>query len=153
MATSQNTRTESHDEAETASRYKKYRPKWHAPPMSIFWWVRKKAFVKFISRELTSIFVAGYAILLIVQMRALAHGEQAWEAMSRWLSTPFSIGLHLIILGCVLFHSITWFNLAPKAMVVKIGKWRIPDAAVLTGNYAAWIVLSVTVAWFILTAR
>ena len=50
----------------------------------------------------------------------------------------------------VLLHSVTWFNLAPKAMVVRLKGKRMPDALVAGANYAAWLVLSAAVAFFLL---
>jgi fumarate reductase subunit C len=50
----------------------------------------------------------------------------------------------------VLFHSITWFNLAPKAMVVRWKGHRVPDGLVAGANYAAWLALSAAVAFFLL---
>lgn len=119
--------------------------------MSIFWWIRKKPFVHFIVRELTSVFVAVYAVILIIQLRALSLGPEAWDAMLDWLRTPFSIVLHVILLVFVIFHSITWFNLAPTAMVLRIGKRRIPGVAIITVNYVMWIILSGAIAWFVLS--
>lgn len=132
------------------SRYERYRPKRHIPGMPISWWIRKKSYVYFIIRELTSIFVAAYAVILLIQVGALSRGAEAWEALLEWFATPLSIGLHVIILIFVLYHSITWFNLAPTAMVLRIGKKRIPDAAILAVNFGMWALLSVGIAWLIL---
>lgn len=118
--------------------------------MSIFWWIKRKPYVLFIVRELTSLFVAAYAIILIVQLNALKQGPEAWEALMSSFSSPFSIGLHIVILCFILFHSITWFNLAPKAMVLKIGKTKIPGSVIILVNFAMWIVLSLAIAWVIL---
>lgn len=119
--------------------------------MPIFWWVRKKPYVHFIVRELTSIFVAAYAVVLMVQLRALNRGPEAYEELMSFFATPFSIVLHMIILVAVIFHSITWFQLAPTAMVVKVGKNRIPGSLIITANFLMWIVLSVGIAWLILS--
>lgn len=134
------------------SRYQQYKPEMYAKRMPIFWWVRKKAYVKFISRELTSVVVAAYVIFLMVQLRALIRGPEAYEAFQEMLVSPLSISLHVIALAVLLFHSITWFNLAPSALVVKVGKRRIPDKAIITANLVAWIILSLAIAWLILTA-
>ncbi|MCW9708881.1 hypothetical protein [Fodinibius salsisoli] len=134
----------------TNPRYQRYRPERYSPRMSIFWWVHKKPFVKFIVRELTSLFVAAYAVLLIFQVRALSQGAEAWEALVAWFSTPFSIGLHVIIFLFVVFHAITWFNLAPTAMVLRIGKKRIPGGVIITINFLMWIALSLAIATLIL---
>lgn len=135
--------------SDASSRYQRYRPKWYNPRMSIFWWIRKKPYVHFIVRELTSVFVAAYAVILIFQLRALSRGPEAYEAIVSFFETPFSITLHAIILLAVIFHSITWFKLAPTAMVLKLGKKRIPGSLIITANFLMWIVLSVAMVWLI----
>jgi fumarate reductase subunit C len=50
----------------------------------------------------------------------------------------------------VLFHAITWFNLAPTAMVVRVRGKRLPDAVISGSNYVAWVVLSAAVAFLML---
>lgn len=129
--------------SDASSRYQRYRPKWYNPRMSIFWWIRKKPYVHFIVRELTSVFVAAYAVVLIFQLWALGQGPEAYEAIVSFFETPFSITLHAVILLAVIFHSITWFKLAPTAMVLKLGKKRIPGSLIITANFLMWIVLSV----------
>lgn len=104
----------------------------------------------FIIRELTSIFVAAYAVILLLQLNALRQSAEAWEALMASFSTPFSITLHVVILVFVLFHTITWFKLAPSAMVLKVGKKKIPGSTIIAVNYLMWIVLSTGIAWMIL---
>ena len=58
------------------------------------------------------------------------------------------IGLLAAVLGIVVFHSVTWLSLAPQALVVKLGKRRVPDAIVLLAHYGAWLLASVVVVWF-----
>ena len=53
----------------------------------------------------------------------------------------------MFALLAVLYHSITWFNLSPKAMVVRLGRWRVPDLMIAGGNYAAWFVISAVITW------
>ena len=48
------------------------------------------------------------------------------------------------------FHAVTWFNLAPKAMVVEVGGRRLPGALIAGANYAAWAVVSAVLAWLLL---
>jgi fumarate reductase subunit C len=50
----------------------------------------------------------------------------------------------------VLFHTITWFNLAPKAMAMRVHGKRVPDLLIAAPNYALWLGATVAVAWFIL---
>lgn len=115
----------------------------------IFWWTKKWSNVKFITRELTSVFVAGYAVVLLLQIRALLHGLEAYANFLEWLKTPFSIVLHAVGFLFVVFHSVTWFNLAPKAMVIRLGKKTLPGSLIAMSNYTAWLVVSVLIAWII----
>jgi fumarate reductase subunit C len=45
---------------------------------------------------------------------------------------------------------VTWFNLAPKAMAVRMRGKRLPAVAIAAPNYAAWVVVSAVVAWILL---
>lgn len=130
--------------------YERFRPRKHTTRMPIFWWVRKWPFVTFILRELTSIFVMAYAVILMIILGALARGPEAYEALLAFFQTPFSIGLHVVIFVFVVFHSITWFKLAPTATVIKVGKKRLPGIALVAGNIALWILLSAAIAWLLI---
>ena len=120
--------------------------------MPIFWWVRKWTHIHFITRELTSVFVAFYAIELLFLLRTLTRGQEAYDAFLAWLQTPLALGLNTIAFLMIVFHSITWFNLAPKALVIRVGELRIPPVAIAGMNYAGWAVFSAALAWLILSA-
>lgn len=131
--------------------YIKYHPRWHRTPIPVFWWIRKWVYIKFISRELTSIAVVSFAMVLLFQVRSLIQGPQAYSEFTKLLSTPVSVTLHSIALISVLFHSITWFSLAPKALAVRLGKWRIPDRVIIGLNLSAWIFISLVIGWLTVT--
>jgi fumarate reductase subunit C len=130
--------------------YTKHHPKWHRVRTPIFWWVHKWVHTKFILRELTSVAVAFYAVVLLFQVRALGHGPEAYANFGAWLKTPLAIIAHALAFLLVLFHSVTWFNLAPRALVVRIGKKRLPDVIIAASNYVAWIIFSAAMARIIL---
>jgi fumarate reductase subunit C len=50
----------------------------------------------------------------------------------------------------VVFHAFTWFNLAPKAMVVHVGGKRLPASVISASNYAAWVAVTAFVVWLLL---
>lgn len=124
-----------------------YHPRWYRRNMPIFWWVRKRQYSQFILRELTSIFVAGYAIIYLFELRAISDGPEAYAIFLELLKSPISIIFHLVGLLFVVYHSITWFNLSPKALVVRIGGVRVPDKVIASMNYLAWIGLSAVLLW------
>ncbi len=50
----------------------------------------------------------------------------------------------------IVFHTITWFNLAPSAMPVRLGGKRVPAVMVAAPSYVAWVVVSAFIGWLIL---
>ena len=133
----------------TNPKYELYHPKWYREDYPIFWWLEKLAYSKFITRELTSLAVGYAAVLLMLQVWVLSKGQATYERFLGFLeSTPVLI-LHGVVLGLLLFHSVTWFILAPKALVLRLGRRRIPDAIVLAGHFAAWLVATALVIWLV----
>lgn len=118
--------------------------------MPILWWTKRASYLRFIIRELTSLAVAYFAILLVLLLMALSQGEEAYYQFNRLLKLPIMILLNLTALAGLLYHSVTWFNLAPKAIVVKLGKWRVPDIFIILSNYIGWLVISVIIGWLLL---
>ena len=110
-------------------------------PMPANWWMMKKTFVLFIVRELTCVFVGGYALFLLV---LVARRDQP-EAFAAWLNSPLLIVLQIIALPMLLYHSITWINLTPKVMVVWRGEERVSPLLIAGANYVAWAIISIVV--------
>jgi fumarate reductase subunit C len=132
------------------SEYKLYHPKWHRMRMPIFWWLGKLSYTKFIARELTSLAVGYAAIMLLVQVWVLSRGRDAYERFIGWLQSPLALSLHTLVLLVLLFHTITWLNLAPKALVVRVGGRRMPEEAILFAHYAGWVAATLLVIWYLL---
>ena len=130
-------------------KYELYHPKWYRKRYPIFWWLEKFAYAKFITRELTSLAVAYAAVFLMLQVWALSKGPETYQRFLDFLgSTPVLI-FHGVVLAALLFHSVTWFNLAPQALVLRLGRRRIPNAMVLAGHYAAWLLATALVVWLV----
>ena len=67
-----------------------------------------------------------------------------------WIALSYGPPGASIALLLILFHTITWFNLAPRAMPLRLRGKRLPDWMVAAPNYVAWVVISAAVAWLIL---
>ena len=130
--------------------YTLYHPRWYRRRVSVWWWLQNQSYARFVLREITSVFVAFFCVVVLWQLRALAHGAEAYERSLARLQTPLFLALDTIAFFFVLFHAITWLNLTPKAMVVRLGGKRVPDGVILGLNYAAWLVLSGAVAFVLL---
>ena len=50
--------------------------------------------------------------------------------LDRPRATVQPLALNVVALAFVLLHAITWFNLAPQAIVVRMGGRRVPPPAV-----------------------
>jgi succinate dehydrogenase subunit C len=127
-----------------------YLPKTYHARMSTYWWLARWPYLKFILRELSSVFVAWFVIETLLWIRALERGPAEYAAFELWLQNPLVVALNVVTFLFVFFHAITWFNLAPKAMAVRMGGRRVPGALIAAPNYAAWIVISAALTWLLL---
>ncbi len=133
-----------------AHSYTPYHPKWYRKRVSTYWWLESWAFTKFILRELTSLGVAYVVALTILQIHMLSHGPEAYAGFEDLMKNPFIIALNVISFLLVVYHTITWFNLAPRAMTVRVAGKRVPGFLISGPNFVAWLVVSAIVAWFLL---
>ena len=104
----------------------------------------------FMLRELTSVFVAAFLVFYLIQLSHLAKGTEAYTA---FLGRRASLGwmlFHGLAFVAALYHSITWFNLTPKVMVVRRGEEKVPPALIAGPHYAAWLAISVVILWIVL---
>jgi fumarate reductase subunit C len=127
--------------------YTLYHPKWYRRPVSVWWWLERWCYARFVLRELTSLFVGFAALVYLWQLRALARGPDSYAGFVEAMKTPLMLSLHALTLAAALFHAFTWFHLAPRAMVLRIGGKKLPDRVVVGLNYGMWLAASFTVAW------
>ena len=114
------------------------------------WWLKRKSYFLFIIRELTSVFVAGYCVFLLVLIFKVEQGQEAYTSLINSLTSLTSIVLHVVSLIFVLYHTVTWFNLTPKILVLYRGQERIPEWLVAGSVYVGWIVVSAVIIWLLL---
>lgn len=131
-------------------RHTPFHPRWYRRRVSVWWWLKNPAYALFVVRELTSVAVAYFALLMLWQIRALMAGPDAYAAFLERMRSPGFLALNALALVFLLFHSVTWFNLAPKAIVLRLGGQRVPDLVVAGANYVAWAILSAGVAFVLL---
>ena len=113
--------------------------------MTSEWIVRHPRYVRYMVREFSCLFIGGWTFLLVWGLKQLADGPVAWTAFLEGLKSPASIVFHLLALGFALYHSVTWFNLTPKALPVQRGEDFIPDGVISGAHYAVWALLSLAI--------
>ena len=127
-----------------------YLPKSFHTRVSTYWWLTRWAYLKFTLREGSAVFVAWAVIVTLLQIHALTSGPEAYGEFQNWLRSPLVLAVNVVSSLFVVFHAVTWFNLAPKAMAVRLRGKRLPNLAISAPNYVAWVVISAAVAWILL---
>jgi succinate dehydrogenase subunit C len=130
--------------------YTDYHPRWYRARVSTFWWLRKRSYVMFILREVSSVFVAWSVVFLLLLVRAVGRGSGDYADFLDWADTPWVLVLNVVSLAFVVYHAVTWFQLTPAAIVVKVRGRRVPGSAVAASAFAGWVVVSAFVAWLLL---
>ena len=135
----------------TAPQYTLYHPRWYRERVSTYWWLRQRGYLKFILREISSVFVAVFVVVTLFQLNALRQGPQAYQHFQQWLRTPLALGINIVSFCFVVFHTITWFNLAPHAIPpIKVGGRKLPAVAIAAPNFVLWLLVSGALVWIVL---
>lgn len=116
-------------------------------PMGATWWLERRPYTLFILRELTALFIGGYAIFLLVLLYQAQQGLPAFTSFVQGLNSPVSLVLHAIVLLMALYHTITWFNVTPKVLVFWRGEHRVAAATIIAAHWILWLVVSAVVVW------
>lgn len=111
------------------------------------WFLRHPRYIRYMAREFSCLFIGAYTLMLVVGLKRLAEGPEAYAGFLEALSAPLAIAFHVLALVFSAYHSITWFRLTPKALPVQVGENLLPDWVVSGAHYAGWAVLSLIVLW------
>ncbi len=123
--------------------------KTYLPPMPTFWWLQTRPFIKFMAREMSSFFVAYLVVITLMLVNALINGPEAYEEYQACLASPIMVVISGVGLLFAVLHTVTWFNATPRAVVVRMGGKKLPEAMIIAPNYVAWLVISAFVAWVV----
>lgn len=135
----------------TSPIYTENHPKWLRQRLSTYWWLGKWPYVKFILRELSSVFVAWFVIYVLLLVHAVAGGAGSYRSfVVEFSAHPVVLTANAIAFLFITFHAITWFAVAPQAIVAHMGTKKVPPILIAGGHYGAWFVVSAVIAWFLL---
>lgn len=112
------------------------------------WVFRHPRYVRYMLREFSCLFIGAWTLMLVWGLKQLAEGPAAWAAFLECLASPASIVFHVIALVFAAYHSVTWFNLAPKAMPLQVGEEFVPAGVLAGAHFGAWAVLTLAVLYF-----
>jgi len=105
------------------------------------WWKKNPYYVEYMIHEGTALFVAAYAITLLVGLVRLGQGEAAWNGWLEALKSPLSLVCHLVFLIAIAYHAFTWFKLFPLTMPpIMVNGKRLEPGVVIGSGWTAAIV-------------
>jgi succinate dehydrogenase subunit C len=119
-------------------------------PVHLFWWLERRSYLLFVLRELSSVFVAWSVVYLLLLINAVSDGEASYARFLDWSGQWWVVAINVIAMLFVLLHVVTWFALAPRAMVVKVRGSRLPARQIVAGHYLLLVLLSAIIAWVVL---
>ncbi len=121
----------------------------YQPRVPLLWWTRKLSYFLFVMRELSSLFVAWLVLYLLLFVRAVGRGQEAYVEFLDWATSPWLVVLNVVALAFLVLHTVTWFSLTPQAMVLAVGGRRVPPAAIIGAQYAGLGIVSAFVFWLV----
>lgn len=107
------------------------------------WWLKQIFYTKYMIREGTSIWVTLYSLILAWGILRLSQGEAAFNGWLEALQSPFAIFLHLIFFVFAMYHTITWFSLAPQAADLWIKGKKLDSRIIVAGLYGAFAAVTI----------
>jgi fumarate reductase subunit C len=122
--------------------YTPFHPRWHRTRVSTYWWLARRSYFLFILRELSSLSVAWVVVYVLALVLRVSQGDAAYRAFLEWSGHPLVLAANVVSLALIALHAVTWFNLAPQAMVVHVGHRRMPGLLIAASNYAALAAVS-----------
>lgn len=120
-------------------------PRLYRKPVSTFWWLRRRSYLIFVLRELSSVFVAWFVVFLLLLVHAVSSGSEEYQRFLSWSASGWVVALNTIALLFVLLHTVTWFDLAPKAMVVRVRNRPVAPVVIVGLHYLLWGLLTAIV--------
>jgi fumarate reductase subunit C len=125
--------------------YTPYHPRWLRQRVSTYWWLGKPTYFLFILRELSCLFVAWLVVFLLMLVRAVNEGAESYERFLAWSAGGLVLALNVVTLAFVVLHTVTFFTASEQALVVRVGRRRVPGRVIVAGHYAAMVGASVLV--------
>lgn len=101
------------------------------------WWRRNPFYVRYMLREASCVFVAGYALVLLAGLACLAEGRATYDAWRAALASPVAVAFHLVAFAFVAYHAWTWFEVMPKTLpFLRFRGRRVGDRTIVATGAA-----------------
>jgi fumarate reductase subunit C len=112
------------------------------------WYLTQPRYMRYMSREVTCIFIGAFALLMVCAVERLSRGQAAFDSFMAALKGPWSFLGFALILAFAVHNATNWFNVTPKAMPVQIGEDFLDGKYIVGAHYAIWAIASLVVLFF-----
>ena len=119
--------------------------------MPATWWLKKQSYFLFMLRELSSLFIALFLVVYLIEIYQLTKGPDAYIAFIQKISSPGWILFHVVVLLFALYHSFTWFQSSAVVLPIQLGERLVPRQTVTALHIVAWAIVSLVVLILFLT--
>ena len=110
------------------------------------WWWRNPHFIRYMAREVTAVFIAAYAVALLVGLVRLSQGEAAYNGWLQYLKSPWMLWFHVIVLASFVYHTWSWFKIMPMTMpLMFFGGKRVRPGTITGVGLAAAVIACLAV--------
>jgi fumarate reductase subunit C len=109
------------------------------------WITRHPRYLRYMAREFSCLFIGAWTFMLVWGLKRLSEGPEAWAAYLDALRSPLSVAFHVVGIAFAAYHSVTWFNLTPKALPIQVGGSFVRGGVVAGAHFVLWAVLSLAI--------
>jgi fumarate reductase subunit C len=109
------------------------------------WFLKRWPYRIFMLRELSSVFLAAYVVVMLVLVMKVHDGRHAFIGMKQTLNSPGLLVFNSVALIFSLLHSVTWFQAVPKALPLRRGENKAPPLLLIGMHYGLMLLLSAAV--------
>ena len=126
-------------------KYDAYKPK-----MSPTWWLKSRRYFMFMMRELSSVFVLAFVLLLLYQLFLLTKGPEAYAAFQSSLMTPKFLLFYAVAFLFSLYHTVTWLGVVGRIQVLRFGDFTVPPKMMTASTFVGFFAVSAAIGYFFL---
>ena len=109
------------------------------------WYFKHPRYLRYMSREVTCIFIGAFALLMVCALERLSSGPAAYDAFLAAITGPWSALALVVVLVFAVHNATSWFNVTPKALPVQIGEDFLPGKVIVAAHYGVWVLVSAVV--------
>jgi fumarate reductase subunit C len=111
-------------------------------PSKTRWWLEQPRYIRYMMREISSLFIGIYVLVLIVGLFQISRGEAAYESFLATAEGTTGRIFAALALFFAIYHTYTWFQVTPKAMPLMLGGKPVPGALIVAAHWFGFVVVS-----------